>query len=70
MPGGKDTGIVPPISVLIVEDNPINQNILSTFIRRKKIKYEVANNGLQAVEKWKTGRFHLIFVSIERNVPG
>ncbi|KAF8710555.1 cheY-homologous receiver domain, partial [Rhizoctonia solani] len=65
---GKDTGIVPPISVLIVEDNPINQNILSTFIRRKKIKYEVANNGLQAVEKWKTGRFHLIFMDIQMPV--
>ncbi|CAE6384482.1 unnamed protein product [Rhizoctonia solani] len=64
----KDTGIVPPISVLIVEDNPINQQILSTFIRRKKIKYEVAQNGLQAVEKWKTGRFHLIFMDIQMPV--
>jgi osomolarity two-component system response regulator SSK1 len=44
-------------------DNPINQTILSTFIKRKKIKCDVAQNGLQAVEKWKTGRFHLIFVS-------
>ncbi|KAL5637325.1 hypothetical protein ACGC1H_001087 [Rhizoctonia solani] len=65
---GKDGGIVPPISVLIVEDNPINQTILSTFIRRKKIKCEVAQNGLQAVEKWKTGRFHLIFMDIQMPV--
>ncbi|KAG8685626.1 ssk1 response regulator receiver, partial [Ceratobasidium sp. 423] len=65
---GKDAGIVPPISVLIVEDNPINQTILSTFIKRKKIKCEVAQNGLQAVEKWKTGRFHLIFMDIQMPV--
>ncbi|KAJ1308130.1 hypothetical protein OPQ81_003850 [Rhizoctonia solani] len=65
---GKDSGIVPPISVLIVEDNPINQTILSTFIKRKKIKCEVAQNGLQAVEKWKTGRFHLIFMDIQMPV--
>ncbi|KAG9078322.1 ssk1 response regulator receiver [Ceratobasidium sp. 370] len=65
---GKDTGIAPPISVLIVEDNPINQTILSTFIKRKKIKCEVAQNGLQAVEKWKTGRFHLIFMDIQMPV--
>ncbi|CAE6459140.1 unnamed protein product [Rhizoctonia solani] len=65
---GKDGGIVPPISVLIVEDNPINQTILSTFIKRKKIKCEVAQNGLQAVEKWKTGRFHLIFMDIQMPV--
>ncbi|CAE7143566.1 unnamed protein product [Rhizoctonia solani] len=67
---GKDSGIVPPISVLIVEGkyNPINLTILSTFIKRKKIKYEVAQNGLQAVEKWKTGRFHLIFMDIQMPV--
>ncbi|KAG8717327.1 ssk1 response regulator receiver [Ceratobasidium sp. 395] len=65
---GKDIGIAPPISVLIVEDNPINQTILSTFIKRKKIKCEVAQNGLQAVEKWKTGRFHLIFMDIQMPV--
>ncbi|QRV87070.1 response regulator receiver [Ceratobasidium sp. AG-Ba] len=65
---GKDTGIAPPISVLIVEDNPINQTILSTFIKRKKIKCEIAQNGLQAVEKWKTGRFHLIFMDIQMPV--
>ncbi|KAG8699273.1 ssk1 response regulator receiver [Ceratobasidium sp. 394] len=46
----KEAGIAPPISVLIVEDNPINQTILPTFIKRKKIKCEVAQNGLQAVE--------------------
>ncbi|KAG9106439.1 ssk1 response regulator receiver, partial [Ceratobasidium sp. 392] len=65
---GKDMGIAPPISVLIVEDNPINQTILKTFIKRKKIKCEVAQNGLQAVEMWKTGRFHLIFMDIQMPV--
>ena len=32
-------------------------------MKRKKIKYESANNGQEAVEKWKTGGFHLILVS-------
>lgn len=43
-------------------DNPINQTILSTFMRKKKIKYDVAKNGAEAVAKWKTGGFHLILV--------
>ena len=43
-------------------DNPINQTILSTFMKKKKIKYDVATNGAEAVEKWKTGGFHLILV--------
>jgi osomolarity two-component system response regulator SSK1 len=44
-------------------DNPINQTILSTFMKKKKIKFNVANNGEEAVEKWRTGGFHLILVS-------
>jgi osomolarity two-component system, response regulator SSK1 len=45
-------------------DNPINQTILSTFMKKKKIKYDVASNGAEAVEKWRTGEFHLILVSV------
>ena len=43
-------------------DNPINQTILSTFMKKKKIKYDLANNGQEAVQKWRTGEFHLILV--------
>jgi osomolarity two-component system response regulator SSK1 len=35
-------------------------------MRKKKIKYDVAKNGEEAVEKWSSGRFHLILV---RTVP-
>ena len=52
-----------PLSLLIrVADNPINQTILSTFMKKKKIKYDVAKNGEEAVQKWKSGGFHLILV--------
>ena len=43
-------------------DNPINQTILTTFMKKKKIKYDVAKNGEEAVQKWKLGTFHLILV--------
>lgn len=59
---GKETMVVPPINVLIVEDNPINQNILSTYLRKKKIKHQSAFDGREAVEKWRTGNFHIILV--------
>ncbi|KAH8999421.1 hypothetical protein EDB92DRAFT_1932802 [Lactarius akahatsu] len=64
----SEPSIVPPISVLIVEDNPINQTLLSTFMRKKKIKYDVAKNGEEAVEKWSSGRFHLILMDIQMPV--
>ncbi|GAA96746.1 uncharacterized protein L969DRAFT_97095 [Mixia osmundae IAM 14324] len=57
--------IVPPVNVLIVEDNPINQTILCTHMKRKGIKYSVANNGQEAVDKWKQGGFHLVLMDIQ-----
>ena len=56
---------LPPINVLIVEDNVINQRILSTFLRRKKIQYQIAKDGREAVDKWRTGNFHLILMDIQ-----
>ncbi|CAG8633520.1 1815_t:CDS:2 [Acaulospora colombiana] len=61
-------GVIPPINVLIVEDNPINQTILSTFMRKKKIKFECAANGQEAVEKWQKGGFHLVLMDIHMPV--
>ncbi|GAA5937281.1 uncharacterized protein JCM15063_002859 [Sporobolomyces koalae] len=56
---------VPPIRVLIVEDNKINQTILSVFMKKRGIKCEVAVDGDQAVEKWKKGNFHLVLMDIQ-----
>jgi len=52
------------LTLKIGPDNPINQTLLSTFMRKKKIKYDVAKNGEEAVEKWQSGRFHLILVRL------
>lgn len=52
-----------------IADNPINQTILSTFMKKKKIKYDVARNGQEAVQKWKSGGFHLILVCVPNWVP-
>ncbi|PWN19947.1 hypothetical protein BCV69DRAFT_213970 [Microstroma glucosiphilum] len=57
--------VLPPIQVLIVEDNPINQKILKQFMTRKKIKFDTAVNGREAVDKWATGGFHLILMDIQ-----
>jgi osomolarity two-component system response regulator SSK1 len=51
--------------VCLTADNPINQNILSMFLRKKKIKHGTAKDGLEAVEKWRTGGFHLILMDIQ-----
>ncbi|KAK9464194.1 uncharacterized protein V1516DRAFT_669828 [Lipomyces oligophaga] len=58
-------GIIPPIQVLIVEDNIINQKILETFMRRRKIRCNVAKNGKEAIEKWREGGYHLVLMDIQ-----
>ena len=55
-------GNIPPINVLIVEDNIINAKILEAFFRKRKLKYATAVNGKQAVEKWRQGGWHLVLV--------
>ena len=34
-------------------------------MQRKKISYAVASNGQEAVEKWRTGNYHLVLVTPE-----
>jgi hypothetical protein len=46
-------------------DNPIEQAVLKTFMQRKKISYSVASNGQEAVEKWRTGNYHLVLVKFK-----
>jgi CheY-like chemotaxis protein len=55
-------GVIPPINVLIVEDNFINAQILEVFFRKRKLKYATAVNGKEAVEKWRQGGWHLVLV--------
>jgi len=38
-------------------------------MQRKKISYAVASNGQEAVEKWRTGNYHLVLVMFEEGFP-
>ena len=58
-------GTVPPISVLIVEDNPINLKLLEAFVKKLKVRWSTAMNGRDAVTKWRTGGFHLVLMDIQ-----
>ncbi|EPX71574.1 response regulator Mcs4 [Schizosaccharomyces octosporus yFS286] len=58
-------GVIPPIEVLIVEDNIINQKILEAFMKKRNISSEVAKDGPEALEKWKKKSFHLILMDIQ-----
>jgi len=56
---------VPPINVLIVEDNIINLRLLEAFVKRLKVRWSTAMNGREAVNKWRMGGFHLVLMDIQ-----
>jgi osomolarity two-component system, response regulator SSK1 len=58
-------GTVPPINVLIVEDNVINLKLLEAFMKRLKVRWKSAQDGKEAVEKWRQGGFHLVLMDIQ-----
>lgn len=47
----------------------INQTILIKFMQRRKIKFDVACNGREAVDKWRVGGFHLVLVRLNFFFP-
>ena len=61
-------GSVPPINVLIVEDNIINLRILEGLMKRLKVRWQTAMNGQIAVDKWREGGFHLVLMDIQMPV--
>ncbi|KIV85285.1 hypothetical protein PV11_00993 [Exophiala sideris] len=58
-------GTVPPINVLLVEDNVINLKLLEAFMKRLKVRWQSAINGKEAVAMWRKGGFHLVLMDIQ-----
>jgi osomolarity two-component system response regulator SSK1 len=58
-------GTVPPINVLLVEDNVINLKLLEAFMKKLKVRWQSAMNGKEAVATWRTGGFHLVLMDIQ-----
>ena len=54
--------------VLIAEDNATNQLVLSLFLRKLGLSFEIAVNGAEAVAAWERGGFDLVLMDIEMPV--
>jgi signal transduction histidine kinase/CheY-like chemotaxis protein/HPt (histidine-containing phosphotransfer) domain-containing protein len=71
---GVASEVPPPLetaitgSVLLVEDNPDNQRLLSMYIRKTGADITVASNGLEAVELVRDHDFDLIVTDIQMPV--
>lgn len=57
-----------PLSILLVEDNHVNQTVALTILRRIGQRAKIADNGLQALEMISAEHFDLIFMDLQ--MPG
>ena len=53
--------------VLLVEDNKVNQLVASKYLKKWKINYQIANNGVEACEKIQSREFDLVLMDL--NMP-
>jgi len=56
-----------PISlqkILVAEDNKINQIVIKDLLTKLKLNFDIANNGLEAIDLFKTNQYDLILMDI------
>jgi signal transduction histidine kinase/ActR/RegA family two-component response regulator len=51
--------------ILLVEDNRINQIVATTILSKLKLKADIANNGIKAIEKLKLTSYDLILMDCQ-----
>ena len=56
------------LNVLLAEDNSVNQTLVKGLLTKFGHSIEVAQNGLEAVEKWHAGRYDLILMDVDMPV--
>lgn len=62
--------MIPPLSgkVLVVEDNLVNQKLTCSILKKIGLKYDVANDGAEALALWQNNSFDLILMDCQMPV--
>lgn len=50
--------------ILIVEDNPVNQKLIAFLLARAGYSYEIADNGLAALERLRAAPYRLVLMDM------
>lgn len=58
----------PRATILIVEDQPLNQQVVASMLENLGYSFDLANDGLEAVKKFKDGKFSAILMDCQ--MPG
>jgi CheY-like chemotaxis protein len=68
MTGEKSKKELKDLSILLVEDNPINQRITQLMLEPLVKRFEVARNGKEALDMFGTSRYDLILMDVQMPV--
>ncbi len=58
------------LSVLLVEDNPVNQELATRLLERQSHRVTVANNGAEALDLFDSGHYDVILMDMQMPVMG
>lgn len=53
------------LSILVVEDNPVNQKVAKLLLKRIGLQADLAGNGLEAVESCKRQKYDIVLMDIQ-----
>lgn len=59
---------LPPLNVLLVEDNPLNQKFMTHILKRLGFSFDIAIDGRDAIEKIQKNKYDLILMDIQMPV--
>ena len=58
------------MSILLVEDNPVNQELAVRLLEKRRHRVTIANNGAEAIDCFENGSFDVILMDIQMPVMG
>jgi protein-histidine pros-kinase len=64
----SDEGVA--LKILLVEDNPVNQELATRLLERRSHQITLANNGAEAVDLFDRGHFDVILMDMQMPVMG
>lgn len=53
-----------PLDILLIEDNPVNQELIEIRMGQRDHRVDIANDGVEGVEKFKAGQYDLILMDV------
>jgi protein-histidine pros-kinase len=68
--GDVSQGDASGLNILLVEDNPVNQELATRLLERLSHRVTLANNGVEAVDLFDSGHYDVILMDMQMPVMG